>query len=92
MYKQNEGMLIQPKFNKNKTITIRLTANDIALLYKVSMFLEMDRSDLVRMYIRKNNSYYGKLMLQNTDINKVGGYDKDFLQFGYIPQDKNKEE
>lgn len=79
------------KFNKTKTLTIRITDRDFYLLLKVSSFLEMNTADLVRMYIRKNNSYYGKAMLTHTDINKPFGYDKDFLQFGYTPQDKGEE-
>jgi hypothetical protein len=73
-----------PRRKKDHVITIRLTMRDILLLNKVSDYLEMDRSDLVRMYIRKNNNYYGNMMLtknNNLDINT------DYYKWGYTPQD-----
>jgi hypothetical protein len=73
-----------PRRKKDHVITIRLTLRDVMMLNKVADYLEMDRSDLVRMYIRKNNNYYGQMMLNkpnNFDINT------DHYKWGYTPQD-----
>jgi hypothetical protein len=83
--------MINTRFNKTRVLTLRLTEQDILLINKIALFLEMNSSDLLRMYIRKNNSYYGRMMLQATDLTKPLGYDKDFLKYGYTPQiDKDK--
>jgi hypothetical protein len=65
-----------PRIKKSHIITLRLTLRDIMLLNKCAAFLEMDRSDLLRMYIRKNNAYYGRMIL---NPNKPLGYDTDFF-------------
>lgn len=56
-----------PRIKKDQVITIRLTLRDIRLLYYVAKELELDRSDLIRMYIRKNNNYYVKMMREKKD-------------------------
>jgi hypothetical protein len=75
-----------PRFKKDQVITIRLTMKDIRLLYHVSQFLEMDRSDLIRMFIRKNNNYYLGLMKQGKEKDIEVNLDS-FNKFGYEPQD-----
>jgi hypothetical protein len=75
-----------PRFKKDQVITIRLTMKDIRLLYHVSQFLEMDRSDLIRMFIRKNNNYYLGLMKQGKEKDVDVNLD-NFNKFGYEPQE-----
>jgi hypothetical protein len=76
-----------PRFKKDQVITIRLTMKDIRLLYHVSQYLEMDRSDLIRMFIRKNNNYYISLMKQGKEGNIEVNTD-NYNKFGYDNQDK----
>jgi len=75
-----------PRFKKDQTITIRLTLKDIRLMFYVSRYLEMDRSDLIRMYIRKNNNYYLGLMKEGKEANYEVNKD-NFNKFGYEPQE-----
>jgi hypothetical protein len=82
---KNIGAL--PRFKKDQVITIRLTMKDIRLLYHVSQYLEMDRSDLIRMFIRKNNNYYISLMKQGKEGNIEVNTD-NYNKFGYDNQDK----
>jgi len=81
---KNIGAL--PRVKKDQVITIRLTMKDIRLLHYIAQNLEMDRSDLVRMYIRKNNNYYVGLMKTKSDPAYEINTD-NYSKWGYVPQD-----
>lgn len=73
-----------PRIKKDQVITIRLTMKDIRILHHVAQHLEMDRSDLIRMYIRKNNNYYAGMMKNNPFASYETNTDS-YNRSGYYP-------